>query len=274
MPFNPDQFFRPVASSELEPNQPVKPGGFLNWISNLATDWNERLGNAYEQMNSANSAVAQAGLDMAANGTDYGKGVIDVINGVQGNAPSDMVHIDPDTLAPINGNNIGSSGGSNSAKAAGQISLDSIFGSSAKNIDPALQSYYNMYLASGNEAYLEKMLDYNASLSSTASAREWEKMMSDTSFSRMMSDIESAGYNPWLALQNGASSGASAYSTNSAGSPGGSATSQETSRANTQASNTTDIITSLIRTVATLALFGFAKGKTGGIGTKVTNIYN
>ena len=52
--------------------------------------------------------------------------------------------------------------------------------------------------------------------------REWEKMMSDTAFQRQVKDLEAAGLNPWLAVQN-AGSGASTPSGSSASSSSGNA---------------------------------------------------
>ena len=69
-----------------------------------------------------------------------------------------------------------------------------------------MQSYYEMYQKTGNEAYLEKLIDSVYQLENAASARDYEKMMSDTGFSRLVADIEKSGYNPWLALQGSMSS--------------------------------------------------------------------
>ena len=57
-----------------------------------------------------------------------------------------------------------------------------------------------MYQKTGNEAYLEKLIDAVYDLENVKSARDYEKMMSDTAVSRMMEDIKKSGYNPWLAL--------------------------------------------------------------------------
>lgn len=55
-----------------------------------------------------------------------------------------------------------------------------------------------------NSALQEDAQAFNAE--EAQKARDWEKMMSDTAFTRQMNDIKNAGYNPYLAL--GAGNGA------------------------------------------------------------------
>lgn len=52
---------------------------------------------------------------------------------------------------------------------------------------------------------LKYELDYNSA--EARKDRDWQKMMSDTSFQRAIADVKAAGYNPWLLLDRG--SGAS-----------------------------------------------------------------
>lgn len=84
-----------------------------------------------------------------------------------------------------------------------------------------------------------------------SSARAWEKELSDTGFSRLTQDIKNAGYNPWLALQNGMSSAAS-YSTSAASTSGVSQSQQSTSKGNTQTKADNNLITTVISTIGNL----------------------
>lgn len=68
-------------------------------------------------------------------------------------------------------------------------------------------------LAKSDPAYAEKYANLLMQQELMNKQQDWEKMMSDTAFQRQMVDIEAAGYNPWLALQNGSSGGASTPST-------------------------------------------------------------
>lgn len=58
---------------------------------------------------------------------------------------------------------------------------------------------YEEYLADKNRAYEQ----YDA-----ATARRFEEYMASTQYQRMKKDLEAAGMNPWLALQNGVSGSA------------------------------------------------------------------
>lgn len=233
---------RPVASSELEPSQPTPQPQLSGW---------DKFVNGLRTYFGFTSGGPVAGNSQGA--THIGTNMV----GVGSQDP-----VSPENAQAIKeflqGDNTAKAESGGSAKSVGGISLDELLGSSAKSVDPVLQSYFNMYQKTGNEAYLEKLLEYNASLSSTASAREWEKMMSDTTFSRMVADISKAGYNPWLALQSGVS-GSSAYSTQSAGAPGGSATSQAVSERNNERNVAAEITGSVIRGMLMIALFALRK---------------
>ena len=72
--------------------------------------------------------------------------------------------------------------------------------------DKAKQDY-ETYLQNLNTENAWKLneLNWQRELQATQSAREWDKMMSDTQYQRMVADLKAAGLNPWLALQNGVS---------------------------------------------------------------------
>lgn len=227
---------RPVVSSELEPSQPTPQPQLSGW---------DKFINGLRTYFGFSSGGPAAGNSQGAThiGTNMpGVGSQDPLSPENGQAIIDY----------INGDNTAKA--SSSGKSVGGISLDELLGSSAKSVDPVLQSYYNMYQKTGNEAYLEKLLDYNASLSSTASAREWQEKMSNTEFQRMMADIKNAGYNPWLALQSGVS-GSGGFTTSSAGSPSSSASSQAVSERNNERNVGAEITGSVIRALAMIALF-------------------
>lgn len=61
------------------------------------------------------------------------------------------------------------------------------------------------------EAYLTNLKNRNEFVSAQ-SAREWEKMMDDTKYQRMMKDFEAAGLNPYLLINNGGISASAAPS--------------------------------------------------------------
>lgn len=129
-------------------------------------------------------------------------------------------------------------GYSNSAKTAGDIDLSSILGSSALSGSQGLNLLYELYQSTGDVGYLEQIGTALLSRENVKSAQDWEKMMSDTSFSRLANDIKASGYNPWLALQSGigqtSSSGSGVASTGSS-SVTSSRRSAETSAKNTEA---------------------------------------
>lgn len=60
--------------------------------------------------------------------------------------------------------------------------------------------------------------------------RDFQEYMSSTSFQRMISDIEKAGYNPWLALNSGGAAMASGSTASSSGSSAASALSSKTQK--------------------------------------------
>lgn len=66
---------------------------------------------------------------------------------------------------------------------------------------------YDAYLQNLNTENAWKLneLNWQRELQATQSAREWDKMMSDTQYQRMAADLKAAGLNPWLALQSGVS---------------------------------------------------------------------
>lgn len=70
---------------------------------------------------------------------------------------------------------------------------------------------YDIYLQNLNTENAWKLheLDYQRELKAVQDARNWDKMMSDTQYQRMVDDIKKAGLNPWLAVNSGGLSGAS-----------------------------------------------------------------
>lgn len=54
------------------------------------------------------------------------------------------------------------------------------------------------------DAYLQN-LGYQNEWKATQSARAYEQWFADTQYQRMVRDLEKAGLNPWLAVQNGIS---------------------------------------------------------------------
>lgn len=67
---------------------------------------------------------------------------------------------------------------------------------------------YQKYLGDLDKLYEERR---------TNSARAWDEYMDSTKVQRLVKDIEAAGLNPWLAIQNGFSAGSS-YSSAGSGS--------------------------------------------------------
>lgn len=62
----------------------------------------------------------------------------------------------------------------------------------------------------------------NFNSAEAAKTRDWQKMMSDTSYQRAVADLTKAGLNPWLALNGGSIDGASTPSGAQASSSSGS----------------------------------------------------
>ena len=79
--------------------------------------------------------------------------------------------------------------------------------SNVSNNGDALSQLYD--LAQSNPEYMETYLQLLAERENTTNAQQWYEKMSNTSFSRMINDIEKAGYNPMIAFSSlgGAGSG-------------------------------------------------------------------
>lgn len=212
---------------------------FQDWWHRVSDGWNDftgRLNDYFNQSQVGNSATATLGEGIASG---------DVV-------PEEL----PGQVADV----VSQSVNGTSAKTGTNIDLSSILGSSAYAASPALQSYYEMYLKTGNEAYLEKLIDNAFSLENVASARDYDKMMSDTGVSRMIADIEKAGYNPWLALNSGISS-ASSGSSVMASTSGISGTNQDVSSTNNLRSNSTQVVGNVLKFALMIALFALSSGK-------------
>lgn len=98
---------------------------------------------------------------------------------------------------------------SNSARQVG----DFFSGATASNINSryAAEQQYNAYLYS--KALQEAAQDFNSE--EAEKSRSWQESMSNTAYQRQRADLESAGYNPLLAINSGgasAPSGATASS--------------------------------------------------------------
>ena len=122
----------------------------------------------------------------------------------------------------------------------------------------ANDSYLTLYKQTGESGYLEKYLDNIIARENTQSARDYEKMMSDTAVSRMMQDIKSAGYNPWLALQSSVSQASSGNGV-AAGSSGINNASLSNSAKNNMTSNIFGLVGDVLRAVVMLGLLYFRK---------------
>lgn len=112
-----------------------------------------------------------------------------------------------------------------------------------------VDNFLEAYQQTGDDAWLEKYLDDLLSQYNTQSARDYETQMSNTAFSRLVEDIKSAGYNPWMALQSGMNS-ASTPSVAASGTSGVSQSSQKTQKL----LNTQDNIISIIRLLASVVM--------------------
>lgn len=198
---------------------------------NFWSDIGDRLHSYYDQSQVGNQSSAALGEGIASGDTSFEGSLADVADVVQ------------------NGS---------SAQVAQNVDISSLLGSSAKSSDKYIQAYYDLYKKTGNVAYLEKLIDYAANLDATSSARDWDKMMSDTSFSRLMADIKKSGLNPWLALQNGFGQ-ASSGSVGAANVPGSSASSQAVSERNNLRNNSAEIAGNVIRALLFVALFALKK---------------
>lgn len=148
--------------------------------------------------------------------------------------------------------------GGTSAKNGDEQDFSSILGSSAIASSEGLSLLKKLYETTGDKAYLELIATSVLNRENTLSAREWEKMMSDTSFSRMVDDIKNKGYNPWLALQGGSLGQAGSYNTSAAqaGSAGvaNSARSEENNIRTTSSANMRQFLT-----LALIIMMGFLK---------------
>lgn len=126
--------------------------------------------------------------------------------------------------------------------------------SSALDIDSssgANSSFLSLYKQSGDTAWLEKYLDNLVARENASSARQYETEMSNTAFTRMINDIKSAGYNPWLALQG--SNGASTPASSASGMSSISMSSQRNQAAIQQNQATTELISRIISSVGVAA---------------------
>lgn len=101
-------------------------------------------------------------------------------------------------------------------------------------------------LAKENPDYQELYLKWIMENYFTNSARSYDQYMSNTSFSRLMKDIEAAGYNPWLALQSNIGSASYGGGT-SAGSISSNILSSQTSRENNKRTTSTSTKNTVIK---------------------------
>lgn len=102
-------------------------------------------------------------------------------------------------------------------------------------------------------AWFEKYTDFLIDKYFMDANNEYNTEMSNTAFSRLINDIKTTGYNPWLAFQSGF--GQASSPTSSGSSSGINASSQGTSRAN----NSDDNVTSIIRSIVSLLGFMLLK---------------
>lgn len=226
--------------------KPTVWGSLQNVFGNIGQgiqDFGSAAGNAVNGAVSTATNTVSNFLGNALKNTPF-SGIFDLLSGSDANSnnvteqqPGQTTQtplIDLSGSSAQSGNNVNGSGASNSGNDLAA---------------PGANDYYwTLYQQTGDTAWLEKYIDNEIERENVSSARAYEEYMSNTGFSRYVKDIESAGYNPWLALQNGGSS-AQGYTTQYAGHSGISQSSQATSRYNSNNTNATKLVSTGITTL-------------------------
>lgn len=106
-----------------------------------------------------------------------------------------------------------------------------------------LRSQYDVYLTNNQRAYEQQNI---------ANARKWEEYLDSTKYQRMSNDLEAAGLNPWLALQNGVGS--------SSVQPGSTSYSTSSKKYEAKKSNASNVLSSIINTAIRVAAIVALKG--------------
>lgn len=107
--------------------------------------------------------------------------------------------------------------------------------------------------ATGDDAWLEKYADFIIDRYFMDANQQYNSQQSDTAFSRLINDIKSTGYNPWLAFQSGIAQASSPTSSGASGS-NVSSSAQRTSRENNAQNNKTDILSRVLQVLGLLIL--------------------
>lgn len=106
--------------------------------------------------------------------------------------------------------------------------------------------YLNFMASKGDEAALDKLMNYFITESSNQTARDWTAQREDSQIQRFVEDAKKAGFNP-MALLN---TGASPISSSSSGSSyGGTSFSNQALKEETNRANWAKVITSFIAAI-------------------------
>lgn len=106
-----------------------------------------------------------------------------------------------------------------------------------------IANMYDRYLTENQRAYEQQNI---------SNARKWEEYLDSTKYQRMTKDLEAAGLNPWLALQNGVGS--------SSVQPGSTSYNTSAKKFESKKSNASNVLSSIINTAIRVAAIVALKG--------------